>query len=673
MDSTPRTFTLGRILGLVAIGLVAAGLTYLRVAPDGPVSVPAGAHAGQLTLKPCHYATERGDYAADCGTLVVPENGLRRGSRLIALPVTRIRARSPHPREPVFRLEGGPGLSNMDFPQASRFAEQRDVVLVGYRGVDGSSVLDCPEVESAMRSSTDLLGRDSLRRQATEFKACGERLEGKGVDLAGYTLPQRVDDLEAARKALGYGRVDLVSESAGTRTAMIYAWRYPNSVNRSVMLGANPPGHFLWDSSTIDRQIRRYAELCSQDEDCRERTGDLAELIERGADAIPGRWGPLHVKQGNVRVATFWGLMDSGDEAAPLSAPMTLDSWLAAANGDASGFWFQSLAANLVFPRAQAWGDVAAIGRADANFADRHFSKHRDPGSILGDPGSTFIWADGALAGAWPPAPDQDEYDRVRTTKVETLVISGSLDFASPAGVAKRELMPHLPNGHQVILREFGHTTDLWSEQTRASTHLINTFLDRGTVDASRFKHRSIDFEPPVTQTAIAKGLVGSMLAFALITVASLLWLPRRVKKRGRLGARASVLLRSLFPLVLGLGGWSLASLTVLTIAPGVPIDSELLVVLSVGIPIALGTHSAWLQRDWPAETKRVGLAAAILSAIVGGWLGFHVTADLHAVFTTIAGAAAATNLALILVSVARERAPRPEPAAERTLVGAAR
>ncbi len=38
------------------------------------MSVPAGAKAGQLTLHPCHYGTEQGGYAADCGTLVVPEN-----------------------------------------------------------------------------------------------------------------------------------------------------------------------------------------------------------------------------------------------------------------------------------------------------------------------------------------------------------------------------------------------------------------------------------------------------------------------------------------------------------------------------------------------------------------------------------------------------------------------
>ena len=35
----------------------------------------------------------------------------------------------------------------MNFPDASRFAGNHDVVLVGYRGVDGSSRLDCPEVD----------------------------------------------------------------------------------------------------------------------------------------------------------------------------------------------------------------------------------------------------------------------------------------------------------------------------------------------------------------------------------------------------------------------------------------------------------------------------------------------------------------------------------------------
>ena len=75
------------------------------------------------------------------------ENRRDPSSRLIALPITRIHARSEHPGAPIFRLEGGPGKTNMKFPMASRFTDDHDVVLVGYRGVDGSTRLDCPEVD----------------------------------------------------------------------------------------------------------------------------------------------------------------------------------------------------------------------------------------------------------------------------------------------------------------------------------------------------------------------------------------------------------------------------------------------------------------------------------------------------------------------------------------------
>src|SRR5438045_2514916 len=158
-----RVFTPARIGALALIGLAVLGLAYLRLAPDGgSVSVPEGARVGQLTLHPCHYGTENGSYAADCGTLVVPENRREPGSRLIALPVKRIRAHSANPAVPIFRLQGGPGLTNMAFEDASRFTDKHDVVLVGYRGIDGSVRLDCPEVESALKHSADLLGHKSL-------------------------------------------------------------------------------------------------------------------------------------------------------------------------------------------------------------------------------------------------------------------------------------------------------------------------------------------------------------------------------------------------------------------------------------------------------------------------------------------------------------------------------
>lgn len=259
-----RTFTAARVVAVALVAVGTLGLAYIHFSTGpNPVSVPSGAHAGQLRLHSCHYSTEDGSYAADCGTLVVPENRHDANSRLIALPVTRIRARSAHPGVPIFRLMGGPGVTNMTFPPASRFAQKHDLVLVGYRGVDGSSRLDCPEVASALARARDFLTAKSYGAEAAAYRACAHRLRQDGVDLAGYTLPERVDDFDAARRALGYRQIDLLSESFGTRIALIYAWRYPERVHRSVMIGVNPPGHFVWDARTTDEQIRRYAALCA--------------------------------------------------------------------------------------------------------------------------------------------------------------------------------------------------------------------------------------------------------------------------------------------------------------------------------------------------------------------------------------------------------------------------
>ena len=76
------------------------------------IIVPDGAQAGELVgMESCTYEAEKIEYAADCGTLVVPENRSDPDSRLIALPVTRIRATGSDPTEPIFWLTGGPGAS----------------------------------------------------------------------------------------------------------------------------------------------------------------------------------------------------------------------------------------------------------------------------------------------------------------------------------------------------------------------------------------------------------------------------------------------------------------------------------------------------------------------------------------------------------------------------------
>ena len=631
--------------------------------------------AGDLILDPCTYSTEDGNYAADCGTLVVPENRADPNSRLIALPVTRIKARSNDPAEPIFRLEGGPGVTNMEFAKASRFADDHDVVLVGYRGVDGSVRLDCPEVVSALKHSTDFLGEASFRAFGDGLRACANRLTDDGVDLAGYGLPQQVEDLEAARKALGYDRIDLVSESAGTRTAMIYAWEHPESIHRSVMIAVNPPGHFPWDGPTTDEQIGRYAEHCSQDESCSTRTDDLVATMRQTAADMPERWFFLPIKDGNVRVTSFYGLMETTSDAAegPLSGPITLDAWLAAADGDASGFWFQSLLADLAFPESFVWGQMAAAARLDAAAATESFSSGSlKPDSNLGDAATAFNFGGGRLADSWPAIADEDEYSTVRASNVETLLIGGELDLATPPQGATEELLPHLPNGKEVVLPGFGHSGTFWTEQPEAGTHLITTYLASGEVDDSLYEPQAVDFTPEVTQTALGKGIGGAMVGLALLTVLSLLWMAGRVRRRGGFGRKASAVLRSVYPIVLGLGGWFVGVLIVITTMPGTPLDDELLAALSIGVPIGLGVYLAWVNRDWPAGTKATGFAAALAGALIGAWLGFHATTGLLALITAIVGATAGANLTLILLDIARASAEDDRLAAETPVVDTA-
>ena len=280
----------------------------------------------------------------------------------------------------------------------------------------------------------------------------------------------------------------------------------------------------------------------------------------------------------------------------------------------------------------------------------------------LGYVGSAFSWGGGHMADGWPPQPEADTYSRVRTSQVETLVISGELDPSTPPQVAAKELLPYLPNGHQVVLSRFGHTATFWAEQPDAGTALITTFLDTGQVDDSRYQPQHIDLAPSLTLPTLGKLVAGIMVGLPLLVLLSLLWMARHVRRHGSFGRKTSASLRSLYPIVLGLGGWLLGVLIVITTMPGVPLDSELFAVVAVGVPIALGIYGAWVHRDWSARSKTAGVAAAVAGALVGAWVGFNATEGLLALPTAIVGGAVGANLLLIILDISRTRSAGPWP-----------
>ena len=370
----------------------------------------------------------------------------------------------------------------MDFPDATRFTARHDVVLVGYRGVDGSSRLDCPEVISSTGALARPPQRAVVRVRSPRRSAPAPTGSAATASISPATRcpsASTTSSSPAARSATD--QIDLVSESAGTRTAMIYAWRYPKSIHRSVMIGVNPPGNFVWDAKTTGEQIRRYAALCAQATQAAGagRPTSPRRCTPRSA-TIPSHW-LVPADQEGQRPARRVLRPDQRDHrrrrparraADDRHAPLARQGRRAAARGSSPS------RRSSTFPRAQVWGDVASIGRSDAAYAKRFFASGADHGSVIGSPGTDLVWAGGRLLDAWPANPDENEYTTSETRTFATLLIGGELDFATPPQNATRELLPHLANGRQVVLPKLGHADDFWAYEP-AAVHPTDRHLPR--------------------------------------------------------------------------------------------------------------------------------------------------------------------------------------------------
>ena len=498
------------------------------------ITVPPDTQAGSVYLEPDIYTVNEKKYESHRGVIVVPENRSDPDSRLIELPIIQVHATGDSVAEPIFYLTGGPGISNIhSYLFVNDFIENHDIVLVGYRGVDGSVILDCPEVDEFFSNLPgDLTEQATLDSMAAAYSRCASRLQKEGVDTDGYTMTEVIQDFEETRLALGYNRINLLSSSYGTRLSMIYAWIYPESIHRSAMISVNPPGRFEWRPEVMDQQIRYYSDLYKKDTENGGRTDNLAETIRKAARNMPDRWLFFPIKKGHVLIGTFMMLYHTN------TAPDIFDAWIAAGEGDWSGLALLSLAVDFMLEGAAVWGDQAA----KAMCADYIFESERDPlaefmpsNSIIGAPGSIP-----GVAGAkgWPAKLIADSLRQVQPSDVPTLLISGSIDFSTPARFARDDLLPFLRNGRQVILSEFGHTGDVWTKQRPALMHMLKTFFDTGEVDDSHFTYSPMSFKVGLGYPTIMKlGLAGAI--FIIVILMGIIWLVVRKIRRKKLRQKA--------------------------------------------------------------------------------------------------------------------------------------
>lgn len=470
----------------------------------------SNAKEGEIFLTSCDIFLEGDDksYEGDCGTLIVRENRENTNSRLIPLPVRRIRALSDTPTEPIFWFEGGPGGPNTMIYQTDGLLENHDFIMIGYRGIEGEVNLVCSEIGDAARNVTgNFLSNEALASYAHSATECVNRYISNGVDLDGYSMNQTIEDMEDARKAMGYERINLFGNSYGTRLEMLYQWRYPENLNRVVQVAVNPPGNFVFDPRAIEKLLHDYTVLCAKDEYCHSRTSNLYETMKHVSNNMPKSWMGIPINLEAIRFLTVFSLMESmktSGETVPLNGPAIIDLWLDASEGDYSGMALASLSLPLFLPPMAERGHFLAMGASAPDYLDDdrdYSSEFKATKTLLGSPFSLFI---SGMIDGWPASTDQS-IGTVQLSDVETLLINGSIDGSTPVQFGRDELLPYLTNGHLFVVKDQGHTETFWHSQPKARARILNEFFDTGKVDSSLFKYQSPDFEVETTWGGIVR------------------------------------------------------------------------------------------------------------------------------------------------------------------------
>jgi pimeloyl-ACP methyl ester carboxylesterase len=149
------------------------------------------------------------------------------------------------------------------------------------RGTGGSGAIDCAELQTAEKWTTELIG------------ACGRSL-GRRAALYGTALA--ADDLAELLTRLGTGRIDLYGNSYGTYFEQVFALRHPGMLRSVVLDGAYPLGgpDYAWYPSYAPAMRAKFNLACRRSASCNAIPGSSIEhmlpALERlRTDPFPAR------------------------------------------------------------------------------------------------------------------------------------------------------------------------------------------------------------------------------------------------------------------------------------------------------------------------------------------------------------------------------------------------
>lgn len=433
------------------------------------------------------------NYSTLTGNIEVSEDYKNINSRKIQIPIFIVKSSNTNPSEPIFWLDGGPGASNIlsenKVISASpiKLLENHDLVCIGYRGVDGSTILKSKKVSKALKGKNNqLLSEKSLNNLEEKIKEYQLQLQKEGIDINKYTMLDVIEDIETVRKDLGYKKINILSVSYGTRVALLYSYKYPLSLNKTVMIGANPPGNFIWNPEKTESILTRYDSIY-RNQNLVDYKGSIKEIMKKAFDNMPKRWSIYKLDADKIKVGTFTALFSKD------MAGLVFEAYNRAANnGDYSYLFVMQKMVDMESSKT-VFGEMSAKGvSADFEQGVDYRKSLEGSNTILGGNISKLYWG---AASAWQMKIIPEEYRKCRESLSETLVISGDLDVSTPSDSAKEELMPFLKNGHQIILKNMSHS-DIFIK-TMMTPNFLSDYFDSGNINKEAISTPdTIDFKP---------------------------------------------------------------------------------------------------------------------------------------------------------------------------------
>jgi pimeloyl-ACP methyl ester carboxylesterase len=238
-------------------------------------STDSGVRRGEVNLAECRLKDMPA--AAWCAKVAVPEDPAKADGRKIDIHIAVLpaytRTRAP---DPLILLAGGPGQSASDLGKVTQLFDavrrSRDIVLVDQRGAGRSHPFNCKLFDTL----DPVAAMMQLDPDPAAIGNCASSFDG---DPRLYTTLEYLADLEAVRKAIGADRYNLWGGSYGTRVALAYMAKHPQSIRSAIIDGVAPTSmRILFDGfNNGQAQLARTIADCQANAACAAAYPKLAE------------------------------------------------------------------------------------------------------------------------------------------------------------------------------------------------------------------------------------------------------------------------------------------------------------------------------------------------------------------------------------------------------------